>query len=269
MIRTLHRSAFCLALLGQVALAQDESQAGDAGEEATEPAGNGSFFDDFDRFSSQRWTVSDGWSNGEHQNCVWSEQNVVRAAGNLRVTFRPEPYGDRDYSCGEVQTTALYGYGTFEARLKTPRGTGLNAAFFTYVGPQQDSPHDEIDFEILLRDPGSVDVGAYISGAARHGHTSLLPADADADFHTYAIVWEPNQIRWYVDGTLLRRAVGQVPSHPQKMMFSLWGSDTLVDWMGSFIPPRRPIHMDIDWAAYTALGEDCQFEGSILCTIGR
>jgi hypothetical protein len=47
---------------------------------------------------------------------------------------------------------AVYGYGTYEVRMRTGRGSGLNAAFFTYIGPVHDRAHHEIDIEVLLRD---------------------------------------------------------------------------------------------------------------------
>src|SRR6185312_12667755 len=73
------------------------------------------FHDDFDQLSQSRWYVSDGWSNGSHQNCTWSTDQVVASGGNLEVGFAPTPKGDRQNSCGEIQTRTAYGFGTFEA----------------------------------------------------------------------------------------------------------------------------------------------------------
>jgi endo-1,3-1,4-beta-glycanase ExoK len=87
------------------------------------------FRDDFNQLDQARWYVSDGWSNGSHQNCTWSTDQVKAASGMLRVGFAPVPKGDRQYRCGEIQTRKAYGYGTFEGRFKTPAGSGLNAAF--------------------------------------------------------------------------------------------------------------------------------------------
>lgn len=46
-----------------------------------------SFFDDFTTFDMDRWYISDGWSNGDHQNCVWSESAVVHEKGLLGLYF--------------------------------------------------------------------------------------------------------------------------------------------------------------------------------------
>lgn len=230
------------------------------------------FRDNFETLDQSRWYVSDGWSNGAHQNCTWSTDQAKASGGNLQVGFAPVPKGERQYRCGEIQTRTAYGFGTFEARLKTPAGSGLNAAFFTYIGPQQGKPHDEIDFEILLKDTGHVDTTTFVKGVSGDGQigagqSHALPRPSDSDFITYAVTWEPNQVRYYIDGELVRTIDDpkMVPSNPQRIFFSLWGSDTLTDWMGAFAPVTTPIAMEVDWVAFTPLGEGCAFDDSILC----
>ncbi|WP_345890861.1 family 16 glycosylhydrolase [Devosia oryzisoli] len=230
------------------------------------------FFDTFDRLDQSRWYISDGWSNGAHQNCTWSADQVTVANSALRVGFAPKPKVDRQYRCGEIQTRKAYGYGTYEARLKTPKGSGLNAAFFTYIGPQQGQPHDEIDFEVLLKDTSHVDTTTFVNGKSGDGKVGSgqsleLPRPADSDFITYAFTWEPDRLRFYIDGKLARTMdnPATIPSHDQRIFFSLWGSDTLTEWMGPFTPVTEPIAMNVDWVAFTPLGQACTFEQSIVC----
>lgn len=230
------------------------------------------FRDDFNQLDLARWYVSDGWSNGSHQNCTWSSDQAKVTDGMLRVGFAPVPKGDRQYRCGEIQTRKAYGYGTFEARFKTPSGSGLNAAFFSFIGPQQGKPHDEIDFEVLLRDTSHVDTTTFVNGKSGDGTTGAgqslpLPHASDAGFITYAFTWEPDRIRFYIDGQLARTMdnPATIPSNPQRIFFSLWGSDTLTDWMGAFAPAATPVAMEVDWVAYTPAGSDCAFDESILC----
>ena len=230
------------------------------------------FRDEFDQLDASRWYASDGWSNGDHQNCTWSSDQVRAIDGVLQVGFAPQAKGDRQYSCGEIQTRNAYSYGTFEARLKTPAGSGLNAAFFSFIGPQQGKPHDEIDFEILLRDTAHVETTTFVNGKSGDGEVGsgqshTLPGSSDDDFITYAFTWEPDRIRFYIDGELVRTMDDprSIPSNPQRIFFSLWGSDTLTDWMGRFEAVVAPIAMEVDWVAFTPLGEDCAFDDSILC----
>jgi endo-1,3-1,4-beta-glycanase ExoK len=255
------RNLATLAGLAGLALTAAPALAQDAG-----------FFDDFDTLDLKRWYVSDGWANGAHQNCTWSTDQLKASGGLLHVGFAPVPKGDRQYRCGEIQTRTAFGYGTYEARLKTPTGSGLNAAFFTYIGAQQNKPHDEIDFEVLLRDTGKVDTTTFVNGKSGDGEVGsgqsiALPHDSASDFITYAFTWEPGRIRFYLDGKLVRTMEdpATIPTNPQRVFFSLWGSDTLTDWMGSFAAVASPIAMDVDWVAFTPLGQKCAFEASILC----
>lgn len=103
---------------------------------AQEPQPSGtSFVDNFDKIDSARWYISDGWNNGPHQNCTWSKKQIGVENGMLQLKFTQAKTGARDYACGEIQTTKTYGYGTYEARYRTATGSGLNSAFFTYIGP--------------------------------------------------------------------------------------------------------------------------------------
>ena len=230
------------------------------------------FRDQFNTFDTARWYASDGWSNGAHQNCVWSADQAKASSGRLQLGFTPAPKGDRQYRCGEIQTRTAYGYGTFEARMKTPAGSGLNAAFFSYIGPQQSKPHDEIDFEVLLRDTKNVDTTTFVNGVSGDGEVGAgqshaLPHPSNYDFIDYAFTWEPDKVLFYIDGVLVRTIddPAMVPKNPQRIFFSLWGSDTLTDWMGPFKAVTAPIALQVDWVAFTPLGADCAFDQSILC----
>jgi endo-1,3-1,4-beta-glycanase ExoK len=225
------------------------------------------FFDGFDRLDPARWFVSDGWTNGPHQNCWWSRKAVMAQPGKVTLQFLPTGQIDRPFLCGEIQTKAVFGYGTYEARFRTDVASGINAAFFTYIGPVHKQPHDEIDFEVLTRDTSRVSVNTYVDAKPFHGASVALPKPSDAGFLTYSFVWEPGRLRWYVEGKLVHEATGtDLPTHPQKIYLSHWGTDTLSDWMGSFSDPGRPLNMVIDWVAYTAPGTGCAFAASVLCT---
>ncbi len=222
------------------------------------------FHEPFDKLDRAVWLISDGWTNGSHQNCTWSKQAAKVADGVLRLTFQPgaAPGG---HLCGEVQTKATYHYGTYEARMRTPAGSGLNAAFFTYIGPVHKQPHDEIDFEVLTRDTGKVSLNTFVNGAPQNGITVPVDPPMDAAFHDFAFIWEPEGIRWFIDGVEVHKASSNLPATPQKLYLSFWGSDTFVDWMGPFETPSGPLVMEVDWTAFTPLGQECQFPESLLC----
>jgi endo-1,3-1,4-beta-glycanase ExoK len=226
-----------------------------------------SFLDNFDHFSTKRWYVSDGWSNGDHQNCIWSKNLLKLKDGVLTLAFRKQKIKDREYACAEIQTKTPLGHGTYEARMKTGAGSGLNAAFFTYIGPHHKKPHDEIDFEVLLKDPSKVQLNVYKD--AEGGNEKLVPVagGADGGFNDYAFVWKENQIDWFVNGEHIYTVSdpAKLPTNEQRILFSIWGSDNMIDWLGQFADPREAAFLEIDRVAFTALGEPCQFEGSVAC----
>ena len=226
-----------------------------------------SFFEDFEVMNRGLWMISDGWSNGDWTNCTWSRRAVSVSGSRLHLAFTRSAADTGNYLCGEIQSRAAYGYGTYEIRMETGAGSGLNAAFFTYTGPSQGRSHHEIDVEVLLHDPSEVSFNVYVEGKAGGGRTVTLEQAADAGFVHYAFTWRPEGVVWYVDGRRVHETGSDdsIPSEPQKVFASLWGSDTLTDWMGPFDAAAVPMVSVIDWIAYTRLGETCRFPASVLC----
>lgn len=250
------------------ALAQSQGKATDA--RTAKGATGKSFVDNFDTLDKRRWFISDGWNNGKHQNCTWSSKQVTQADGKLTLEFAKRRFKDRDHVCAEIQTKKRFGYGTYEIRMKAAAGSGLNTGFFTYIGATDKQPHDEIDFEVLGKNPSKVQLNQFVDGK-NVGAQKLVDVagGADKDFHDYAFVWEKERIRWYVDGKLMGEATdpAKIPTHPSKIFASIWGSDTLTSWMGPFSDAGGPAKAEIDRIAFTALGDKCQFPQSVACTL--
>lgn len=256
-------------LLFPFASASSPSHAQQAAKETQKSATGTSFVDNFDRLDGKRWFISNGWNNGKHQNCTWSKSQVKQAGGALTLEFRKQKLKDRDYVCAEIQSRQKFGYGTYEIRLKAAAGSGLNTAFFTFIGSGDKQPHDEIDFEVLGKNTSKVQLNQYVDGKGGHEKLVAVPGGADKGFHDYAFVWEKDRIRWYVDGNLVGEATdpAAVPTHPSKIFASLWGSDTFTSWMGKFSDPGVSVHAEIDRIAFTALGDACQFPQSVACKL--
>ncbi|WP_157357584.1 family 16 glycosylhydrolase [Mesorhizobium metallidurans] len=254
--------AFVLVVLGGLI-------AGPAPSRAQDIQSAPSFVDDFSKFDRSRWYISDGWSNGAFQNCIWSKNLVKLSDGMLTLGFEKRKLKDRDFACAEIQTKQRFGYGTYEARMKTDSGSGVNAAFFSYIGPTDKQPWDEIDFEVLTKDTSKVQVNAYIAGKGKNEKLVDVPGGTDKAFNDYAFVWEKDRLRWYVNGKLVNTITdpAKLPTHAQKIFLSLWGSDTMKGWMGPFSDPGRKLTTQVDRVAFTALGQTCQFPESLACSI--
>lgn len=258
------RLAAVAALLGLATACDAAAVTGQAAAAAPAATG-GSFFEPFDRLDVARWMVSDGWVNGEHQGCAWSKANVYVQHGVLQMVLGKASDRLRPYRCAELRTHATLGYGTYEARMRTAAGSGLNTAFFSYVN----GVADEIDFEFLGRNPQGVQLNYWQRGKGGHESVPALGFDASAGFNTYAFVWAPGSARWFVNGRLVREEHGAgLPTTPANLFLTLWNGSKVIDgWLGPLDPTRTPALAEVDWAAFTAAGERCKFADSITCKL--
>ncbi|GAB2670523.1 ricin-type beta-trefoil lectin domain protein [Kribbella swartbergensis] len=155
-----------------------------------------------------------GWGNNERQYYTNSTRNsALDGNGNLVITARRESgghqchYGTCEYTSARLLTAQTFTqtYGRFKARIKIPRTQGIWPAFWMLGGGNW--PNDgEIDImENIGREPSTVHGtihGPGYSGAGGIGASYTLPGGqqfADA-FHTFRVDWEPNSIKWFVDG---------------------------------------------------------------------
>lgn len=228
-----------------------------------------SFVARFSNFDRDFWYKSHGWKNGEHQGCDWVDLNAAARDGRLQLTMRIKVEG-KVYTCAEVQTRKRYGYGLYEVRMKPARGSGLNSAFFTYIGPSHDIPeHDEVDFEFLGKDTTKVQLNYFVNGDGANVEMIDLGFDAADSFNDYAFDWREDGITWYINGEKVHETApgARIPTNPSIIFMSLWsGSSQLDDWLGPFtFPETRPV-ADYEWVAYTRPGDPCQFEESVACS---
>lgn len=156
----------------------------------------------------------DYWGNGELQ--YYTEDAVSVADGSLKITATKQQQGDRPYTSGRILTRdkASFTYGYFEARMKTPTGSGMWPAF--WMLPQPSSPanseneyggwpaNGEIDImEAKGRLENKVDTTLHF-GKAWNAHDyvtkeTTLSSNTD-EWHTYAVDWTADAISWFVDG---------------------------------------------------------------------
>lgn len=209
------------------------------------------FVEHFDMLDRDRWFVADGWKNGKYAINDW-RSSQVSADRALALKLSENKTKLAEYSSGEVQSLAVYGHGYFEVRLRAAQGSGLVTGFFTYTGPYYKKPWHEIDVEVLGQAPSQVQL-TYFTDGKKVKKTVPLGFDASKGFHLYAFDWQPGAITWYVDGKRVHRADGSavpLPSESQKIMVSLWGSDSLRSWLGSFEREAVPATAVVDCIAY-------------------
>lgn len=230
-----------------------------------------SFVDSFATLDTSRWYVSDGWSNGAHQNCIWSASRVHVGPQGLRLELADIPAKDHSYTCAEIQTHQVFGYGTYETRVRSVAAPGTVTALFTYIGPPTAKIHDEIDFEFLGKDPKAVQLNYFANGQGGNEYMARFDFNAAEGFNDYAFEWLPDRLRWFINGKLvheLHATPGKpFPSHPSKIYLSLWNGvgEAMEPWLAKFVYPGQPLIATYEYVAFTKLGDPCQFPSSIVC----
>jgi beta-glucanase (GH16 family) len=167
-----------------------------------------------------KWIVErggNGWGNRELEYYTDRAENVHIEDGALVITAVKEKYAGldgvtRNYTSARLKTLGKFTqqYGRFESRFKIPHGQGMWPAFWLLGDtPQVKWPAcGEIDImENIGKEPSIVHGtihGPGYSAAKGIGAPYRLPNGQrfSDDYHTYAAEWEPNAIRFYVDGNL-------------------------------------------------------------------
>ena len=170
---------------------------------------------------ASRWaydTGGGGWGNNELQSYTDRRENASIRGGALviravRETFTGADGIRRDFTSARLKTQGRFtqAYGKVEARLQIPRGQGIWPAFWMLgedITTARWPACGEIDImENIGREPATVHGtlhGPGYSGGQSIGAAFPSPSGrpfAD-DYHVFTIEWEPQAIRWYVDGTL-------------------------------------------------------------------
>jgi beta-glucanase (GH16 family) len=159
-----------------------------------------------------------GWGNNELECYTNRLENAQIQGGNLVITalqengFQCSDSTVRDYTSARLLTKGKFSqaYGRFEARIKIPYGQGMWPAFWM-LGNNIDSVSwpacGEIDvMENIGPEPamlyGSIHGPGYIGGTGLSRTYTLSSGALADDFHVYAVEWETNVVRFYMDNTL-------------------------------------------------------------------
>lgn len=211
------------------------------------------FIDRFETIDQNRWILLDLPSWASYLDNDYRPSQVSMTEDGLTLTLAPntDPTARAPLVSGLLVSREAYLHGYFEARLRTPRGPGVIAAFYTYIDPEGPPPQQELDLEFLGQNTRSLDVAMHVGGSAEGGRVAL-PFDAAEDFQTYAIEWTETYVRWYVNGRVVREETGERVARlrdPQQITLSLWATRELVGWAGRVDLDQAPWRMQISCVA--------------------
>ena len=176
------------------------------------------------------------------QPAFFAKHNVAVRDGKCHLTMRKEdmkglPAGYHTFTSAAVQSKALVRYGYFEIKCR-PMDSHGSSAFWFYA--QTPEVWTEIDmFEMGAGAPkhertvyANVHVFHTLVNPDRHWDRSKplkMPFRLADGWHVYALEWGPDEVKFYVDGKVLRTAKNTHWHQPLTMNFD---SETMGGWFG-------------------------------------
>lgn len=204
---------------------------------------------DGDTLAPARWNVLVREHSKHNELQYYVPDEVSVGQGVLRLRSRERAYGSKRYTSGRIDTSGTFAsvYGRFEIRAKLPAGRGLWPAHWLYpqhrdwpleylmeqavaagkerLIPEHRPWYTEIDImEFLGHEPhvvyGTVHYCTY--DGQRRSSSGTLKGDVDftRDFHVFVLEWEPDGLRWYVDGRLIHSTAEGVPHTPHYLILN-------------------------------------------------
>jgi len=165
--------------------------------------------DEFDEaaIDTTKWGFDLGNLNVNNEKEYYQTQNATITGGNLVITAKKESVGGQPYTSARMTTAGKFTqtYGRIEARIKLPTGQGMWPAFWMLganIGSVGWPQCGELDIMETVNNT-ALNYGTMhwnVNGHVSYGSTT--PVTTKSDYHIYAIEWDANEIRWYVDDTL-------------------------------------------------------------------
>lgn len=153
-----------------------------------------------------------GWGNNEFESYTNSENNISIGNGVLTITAIKENIGSSTFSSAKIDTKGKqeFTYGRMEARMKMPQGFGLWPAFWMLRHDNAWPMTGEIDIMEYRGDQtnkvdATLHYGSSWPNNQHDGDSYNIGVGTLYDgFHNYAIEWDANSIKWYIDDQLFK-----------------------------------------------------------------
>lgn len=178
--------------------------------------GNAGATPDTSKWVADIGTGSLGWGNNELQYYTSRASNLqLDGNGNLNIIARQESFAGSGFTSARIKTQGKfsYGYGRYEARIKTPTGPGIWPAFWmlgSNINTASWPQCGEIDILEQKGNQSHITYGTvhgpgYAGGNSIGKTYALQNGKFDADYHIYAVEWGADYIDFFVDDYLYQR----------------------------------------------------------------
>jgi beta-glucanase (GH16 family) len=199
------------------------------------PAWNLVWSDDFDgqRIDPKKWNIADrAVTNYDGGINSYDPGNVYLENGCLVIRSQCQNADRQLFNSGRVTTKGKFSflYGKVEIRAQLPGTQGMWPAL--WLLPYDGSWPPELDMmELLGNDPTRIYMTHHWGKRKEDlsSQTDFAGPDFTRDFHLFSIEWEPNKIRWLIDGQEKKLATEHVPN---KAMYLILNTSVGGDWPG-------------------------------------
>jgi len=155
-----------------------------------------------------KWNIDNGNPGVNNEKEYYQAANATVTGGNLVITARQQSMGGQPYTSAKLETYGKFSttYGRIEARIKLPMVQGTWPAFWMLGNSiNQGTPWPdcgEIDIMEHVNTTSTILGTMHWNGGGGHVQYGSSTNTTPGDFHVYAVEWDAQGIRWYVDNTL-------------------------------------------------------------------
>lgn len=192
---------------------------------------------------ADKWIPRLYWWKGRAP-AFFNPANVTVSDGKMHLTMRKEEIPEMEkyeryhtYTSAALHSKERAGYGYYEVKAKPMRSAGSSSFWFQNTGLSDWSIEIDV-FELGGAAPGferkyNMDLHVFRTPEGKHDWSWhgewIAPWDLADDYHVYGLEWDEKEVKYYVDGVIVRSVENVYWHHP---MYVIFDSETMPEWLG-------------------------------------
>lgn len=170
--------------------------------------------DEFDgaAVDTTKWDVLTRKNSFNEEKQYYLPEQASIVSGKLRITATNQPFDGKAYRSARLESKPTWKYGRFEVLAKVPTTKGIWPAAWLFPNGVAWPTGGEIDIMEHGGSQPTVVSSAYHWGAVPNQNATLSeqystnvngqPVNWSQGFHEYAVEWDADRIRFFVDGVM-------------------------------------------------------------------